>query len=687
MSAWITNFSLCRNNVGVRQLPARRLTQSNAATSHLTRRIIELPRVIKRLIVLGVDAALCALSVYLAFYLRLGEWVDPRGAPFNPILASIAIALPIFVSFGLYRAIFRYAGWSAHLTVAQAVMLYAIPFAIVYTVIGVQGIPRTVGLIQPILLFLMVGVSRLVARAYLGETYQLLWRAADAPRVLIYGAGSAGRALASAIRSGSEMRLMGFVDDDPNLWQFTINGMPVFNPAQLPSVVRRRHVSDILLAIPSASRARRAEIVNQLHGLNLHVRTLPGLMDMARGAVSISELRDLEIQDLLGRAPVPPDEGLLRHNIEGQVVLITGAGGSIGSELCRQIAAALPARILLVDSSEYNLYAIHGELLRLAEQLNLQKDAIVPLLGSVTDERRMDEVLKHWRPATIFHAAAYKHVPLVELNVIEGIRNNVFGTACLTTLAERHGCRNFVLISTDKAVRPTNIMGATKRVSEIILQARQSAGSPTTFSSVRFGNVLGSSGSVVPLFRTQIARGGPLTVTHSDITRYFMTIPEAAQLVLQAGAMAGGGDVFVLDMGEPVKIIDLARNIIELSGLSVRDETNPNGDIEIQVVGLRPGEKLYEELLIGNDAVPSEHPRILRSHEAFLPPQQLAQKLKELRRLIDIGDAPGAQGVIRSIVPEYVPNSPLVDLVACGLGGQSQWVFNPSNEELAAGAA
>ena len=631
----------------------------------LSTRILALPRAIKRLIALGIDAAICAICVYLSFYLRLGYWVDPRQAPFTPILASIAIALPIFVSFGLYRAIFRYAGWDAILTIARAVVLYAIPFMFIYTFVGIHGVPRTVGIIQPILLFLLIAGSRVFVRAYLGETYQALWRGNEVPRVLIYGAGSSGRQLANAIRGGREMHLVGFVDDDRALWRATINGIPVYCPEDLSRIVKRRNVTDILLAIPSATRARRAEIVNQLRELNLHVRTLPSLVDMARGTVSVNDLRDLEIQDLLGRQPVPPDEALLRRNIEGKTILVTGAGGSIGSELCRQILRAAPARLLLVELSEYALYAIHQELVQALDGLDIDAEAIVPILGSVADELRMTDVLATWRPDTIFHAAAYKHVPLVEHNIAEGVRNNVFGTLMMASLAERYGCRNFVLISTDKAVRPTNIMGTSKRIAEMVLQAMQGRGSDTVFSAVRFGNVLGSSGSVVPLFRRQLAAGGPITITHPDITRFFMTIPEAAQLVLQAGAMSRGGEVYLLDMGEPVKIIDLARNIIELSGLSIRDESRPDGDIEIRVVGLRPGEKLYEELLIGDDAVPSEHPRILRSREFFLPWHQLAEHLEELQQAIDARDAGAIRRIVGMTVPEYAPNSPNVDLVFC----------------------
>ena len=638
----------------------------------LITRILGLPRVVKRLVALGIDATICAVTVYLAFYLRLGYWVDPREGPFTPILASVAIALPIFVSFGLYRAIFRHAGWGAIVTVARAVGLYAIPFAIIYTFVGIYGVPRTVGIMQPILLFLFIASSRLFVRGYLGEAYQALWRGNEVPQVLIYGAGSSGRQLVSAIRGGKEMRVHGFIDDDPDLWSATINGIPVHKPGELARVVRSRGITDILLAIPSATRSRRAEIVTQLRALNLHVRTLPSLVDMARGAVSIKDLRDLDIHDLLGRPPVPPNETLLRRNIAGKTVLVTGAGGSIGSELCRQIMAAGPARLVLVDASEYALYTIHQELVQLVERLERDPDAIVPILGSVSDETRMAEVLAVWRPETIFHAAAYKHVPLVEHNAVEGVRNNVFGTHTMARLAEQNGCRSFVLISTDKAVRPTNMMGASKRIAEMVMQGLNMRGGSTVFSSVRFGNVLGSSGSVVPLFRRQIAAGGPITITHPEITRFFMTIPEAAQLVLQAGAMAEGGDVFLLDMGEPVKIVDLARNIVELSGLSVRDEAQPDGDIEIQFIGLRPGEKLYEELLIGDDAMPSEHSRIMRSRESFLPWPELVRHLDDLRSAIETNDAAGVRAISRTIVPEYEPNSPLVDLLACARTGAAQ---------------
>lgn len=642
-------------------------------SSVLVRGLLALPRPAKRMIALGVDASICAFTVYLAFYLRLGELVNPFVGPPHPTMGAIALALPIFVSMGLYRAIFRHAGYNALGTIARAVAIYTVPYVMIYSVIGVYGVPRTIGIIQPVLLFLFVAASRLLARNYLGETYSALWKGEDVQCVLIYGAGRSGRQLASAIRGSGEMRLVGMIDDDRDLWGSTVDGIHVYDPAELDAVVRKRKVTDILLAIPSATRARRGEIVAQLRELNLHVRTLPGLVDLARGSVSVTDLRDLEIDDLLGRAAVPPNGALLKRNIAGKVVLVTGAGGSIGSELCRQIVLQEPERLVLVDNSEFNLYAIHREITLLLESRGRPTDGVVPIIGSVSNGQRMHEVLSCFAPDTVFHAAAYKHVPLVEHNAVEGIGNNVFGTLTLARAAQRAGVRNFVLISTDKAVRPTNIMGTSKRLAEMVLQALDHEGGETRFSMVRFGNVLGSSGSVVPLFRDQIAAGGPITITHPDITRYFMTIPEAAQLVIQAGAMAAGGDVFVLNMGEPVKIVDLARNMVELSGLTLREPGNPQGDIEVQFVGLRPAEKLYEELLIGADSMETEHQRILRANENFLPWSRLEPSLAKLKSLLDEGDASGARESIRELVPEFQPSSPLVDYISVS------WSGNPAN--------
>lgn len=635
----------------------------HALATGTVRRLLHLQRWKKRFAALILDTALCAFSVYFAYYLRLNVWPPLSRASAMPVLVSIMLALPLFISFGLYRTIFRYAELAALLTIGRAVGLYAIGFATIYTIIGVAGVPRTIGLIQPILLLLLVCTSRALVRTALtglgtGPTRLV---ANGRPKVLIYGAGNAGRQLASAIKVSGEMKLVGFIDDDARLRGTTLNGVAIWRPDRLEQLVNARGVTDILLAIPSASRTRRTQIVHQLYDLKLHVRTLPAVLDLARGEISVSDLKEVEIEDLLGRKSVAPDQALLGRNIQGKTVLVTGAGGSIGSELCRQIVAAGPAMLLLVDVSEPALYAIHHELAGHNDRHSTDAPVIVPLLASVTDERRMREIIDIWHPDTIFHAAAYKHVPMVEHNLLEGVRNNVIGTLVMAQLAIACHVTSFVLISTDKAVRPTNVMGATKRLAEMILQALQEEQSNTQLSMVRFGNVLGSSGSVVPLFRRQIAAGGPITITDPAITRYFMTIPEAAQLVIQAGAMATGGDVFVLDMGEPVRIYDLACNMIELSGLSLRTDETPNGDIEICVVGLRPGEKLYEELLIGDDVAPTSHPRIMRAREQMLLWPQLKVALDALQSAVINGDAAQGRLILSDVVTEYHAIADLVD--------------------------
>ncbi len=630
----------------------------------LVRWILQLPRPTKRAIALGCDAAICLLTVYLAFYLRLGYFV-PLHETRYPMFASVAIALPLFVSLGLYRAIFRYSGNHAMGAIVRAVALYAVPFAFFFTVMGMAPVPRTLGIIQPLLLFLFIAASRMAIRSVLGERRYSLWRRRAGNAVIVYGAGSAGRQLAEALRDSREMRLVAYVDDDVSLWRSTINGVPVLNPGDIQRIVTEREVTDVLLAIPSATRQRRNEILLGLKRLNVHVRSLPGLIDLARGTPTLGDLRELEIEDLLGRAAVAPNLSLQARNIEGQVVMVTGAGGSIGSELCKQIIALRPSMLLLLDVTEYNLYAVHMNLTRVTEAGGGPPIPVIPMLGSVCDSDRVTEILLKWRPHTIFHAAAYKHVPLVEHNVIDGVRNNAFGTLNVAELARAHGVRNFVLVSTDKAVRPTNVMGASKRLAEMLLQTlQQEARGNTVFAMVRFGNVLGSSGSVVPLFRSQIAAGGPLTVTHADITRYFMTIPEAAQLVLQAGAMARGGEVFLLDMGEPVRVMDLARNMIQLSGLTVRDAEAPDGDIAIEVTGLRPGEKLYEELLIDDHAEGTANPRIMRSNERFTADGDFRALVAELRAAMDARDAAGVREILQRLVVGFTPNSPLADFVA-----------------------
>lgn len=651
--------------------------------------VLALPRSIKRGVVLALDAGLCVISVWLAFYLRLGYWELLDASTLLAGVVSVLVALPIFITSGFYRAIFRYSGLPAMMAVGRAMVLYTTAFAAIFTFWGVGGVPRTVGLIQPMMLLMLVGASRAAARIWLGGLYHQQLRKAALPRALIYGAGNAGRQLASAMANSPEIHVVGFLDDDDRLHGHVLNGLPIHNPAELSKILSISPITDVLLALPSISRQRRNEILNSLKPHKVAVRTLPGLSDIATGKISLGDVRELDIDDLLGREPVKPNGLLLNLNTHGKTVLVTGAGGSIGSELCRQILKTSPRQLLLVEMSEFALYQIHQELEVILTgarrsvntpsagasdetpstfEIGSSQDSeveIVPLLASVCDEVRMQEIMSTWRPQTVYHAAAYKHVPLVEHNPAEGVRNNVWGTRVCAQAAARNGVRNFVLISTDKAVRPTNIMGATKRLAEMVLQAlaeQQSAGR-TVFSMVRFGNVLGSSGSVVPLFRRQIKNGGPITLTHADITRYFMTIPEAAQLVIQAGAMGQGGDVFVLDMGQPVRIIDLARRMVELSGLTIRDELHPDGDIELTVTGLRPGEKLYEELLIGDNPKSTQHQRIMKAHEQFLGWFQLEPKLTALSTAMSMNDVTMIRALLQELVSGYQPNGEVVDWV------------------------
>ncbi len=627
---------------------------------NFTMPILALPRWAKRFIVLALDSALCVLTVWLAYYLRLGEFVALSGNAFWAVVTSIGVALPIFISTGLYRAIFRYSGWPALLAVARSISIYGLLYVSVFTAIGVQEVPRTVGIIQPILLLLFVGASRALARIWLGDQYQNILKRTSRPKVLIYGAGRTGRQLVAALANSHEMQVVGLLDDDDRLHGHVLNGQPIYNPADLANLATTLTISDVLLAMPSLNRKRRNEILAQIRTARVAVRTLPSVTDLAQGKVSISDLRELDIDDLLGREPVVPNHILLAMNVRSKVVMVTGAGGSIGSEICRQIVTVGPSKLLLIEQSEFALYSIHQEL---EEKITDRGIVLVPLLASVQDSERMHEIMSTWHPDTVYHAAAYKHVPLVEHNPAVGIKNNVLGTLRTAQAATENGVSDFVLISTDKAVRPTNIMGASKRLAEMALQALAANSPGTKFSMVRFGNVLGSSGSVVPKFRQQIRDGGPIALTHPDITRYFMTIPEASQLVIQAGAMAKGGDVFVLDMGQSVKIMDLARRMIELSGLTVKDEQNPDGDIEIEITGLRPGEKLHEELLIGDNPKPTSHQRIMKAHEEFVPWAELEGKLKSLEMALNVNDVGVIRLMMEKLVSGYTPSDEIVDWV------------------------
>jgi FlaA1/EpsC-like NDP-sugar epimerase len=640
-------------------------------------RLLALPRRGKQLVVVMADILAAWLAMWLAFTLRLEAWHVPTTQQLWIYLAAVVIFVPIFVRFGLYRAIFRYTGLATMQTLLKAALIYGFLLLALVLVTFPAGVPRSVGVLQPILFLVLVSNSRTWARFWLNQGS----RRDSRLRLLIYGAGDAGAQTAAAVANAGEFELLGFVDDDAAKIGRHINGVPVLAPNDVSETVERLGVSDILLALPSASRQRRHQIIEGLRSLPVHIRTLPGMADLATGRVSISDFLELDLEDLLGRDPVPPNSALLARDLAGKVVLVTGAGGSIGSELCRQILAEHPSKMLLVEHNEFGLYSIHQELEQAVIGKSPRRRAnpeLVPLLGSVRDYRRMSDICRAYKPDTIYHAAAYKHVPMVEHNPCEGLANNVLGTLNVARAAMECGAASFVLISTDKAVRPTNVMGASKRVAELILQALAAetmvriddeapvAGlvrNRTRFAMVRFGNVLGSSGSVVPLFRKQIEVGGPITLTHPDVTRYFMTIPEAAQLVLQAGAMGQGGEVFVLDMGQPVRIIELARRMVELSGHAVRDEANPEGEVEIRITGLRPGEKLYEELLIGDDPSPTAHPRIMKAREGYRAWSELRPLLSQLEWTTQDNDVGAVLKLLQQLVSGYQPADEIVDWI------------------------
>ncbi|MCW4463465.1 polysaccharide biosynthesis protein [Sphingomonas sp. BT-65] len=628
-----------------------------AAAEALAKALLSLPRRTKWVIAITCDALACVFSVLVAFYLRLSELPELTFGVWCALLLAPVISLPVFHLFGLHREVFRHAGSQAMMLVTYAVACAALPGFVVFTLITVPGVPRTVAIIQPIILLLIMLLSRLAAREWFGRSAGIT---NVRGRVAIYGAGTTGRQLALALSATQDMIVSMFVDDDVTLQGRTLNGVTIKRPEEMIAAIRSGIITDVLLAMPSATRKRRNEIIAGLRGLQVKVQTIPDMLDLAKGRISIKDVRDLDIDDLLGRAAVPPEPDLLARTVAQQIVMVTGAGGSIGSELCRQILDQQPAKLLLVEQNEFALYQIHAEL----SSRSVGEIEIIPLLASVRDRARIDEILAAWQPHTIYHAAAYKHVPLVEHNVLDGVANNVFGTQVMADLAILHGVAHFVLISTDKAVRPTNIMGATKRLAEMVLQMAARANPPTCMSMVRFGNVLNSSGSVVPLFRRQIDEGGPITITHPEITRYFMTIPEAAQLVVQAAGLAQGGEVFVLDMGEPVKIWDLARNMILLSGLRPRDETNPDGDIAIEVVGLRPGEKLYEELLIGNHPMPTAHERIMKANEPLpFTPAAFNKLMNDMAALVQSRDVAGARTLLATLVTDYRLDKKIVDWV------------------------
>jgi len=658
-------------------------------------KITSLPRNLKIWILLASDTIVLIAAILLSFTLRLGFLYFPPGFLENKItwliLLSPFIGIPIFIYFGLYREVIRYIGTKASKSIVYAVGLYSILWGLISMLSLAPGYPRSVVFINFMVTFIGVAGSRVLAKYMLSKVEKLNHRdeseAIDVVKVLIYGAGSAGRQLAFGLNQSIEYEMCGFIDDDKSIQGRNLIGYPVIPMSEIDDFVKSNGVTDILLAMPSITRKKRNEILKKLLPLQLRIKTLPGFSYLTKGHSNIDEIKDLDIDDLLIRETVSSDDKPLVTITKGKVVIVTGAGGSIGSEICRQVIKRSPKILLLLEISEFALYEINQELeticlaLKGSEKLSTIPK-IIPLLGSVQDERRMTEILKTWMPNILYHAAAYKHVPMVESNLAEGIKNNVFGTLTLAKIAVEQRLENFVLISTDKAVNPTNSMGASKRVAELILQAVSSeknlvfdsvngtsikANNITQFSMVRFGNVLGSSGSVVPLFRKQIKNGGPITLTHKDITRYFMTISEASQLVMQTAAMKGknknSSQVYVLDMGEPVRIINLAKRMVELSGLRIKDENFPQGEIEIKITGLRKGEKLFEELLIGNNPIKTSNPKILKASEDFFSWDILQEKLQILRLASDSNDSELIVHILKELVIGYKPEENIADLV------------------------
>ncbi|QXH52909.1 polysaccharide biosynthesis protein [Pseudomonas fakonensis] len=649
--------------------------------------LLGLPRAKKRMIQVLADVMLVWLAMGLAFVVRLGveEAFGLLSDHFWLFVCAPVVSIPVFIRMGMYRAVMRYFGNDALITIFKAVTLSALILGlIVYWSANHQYlVPRSIIFNYWWWSLVLVGGLRLAMRQYfLGDWFATAQhipfgnRDDGALRVAVYGAGAAGNQLVAALRMGKVMRPVAFIDDDNDISDRVIAGLLVYKPEQIQKLIDETGAQELLLAVPSVSRARRREILGLLEGYPLHVRSVPGVMDLASGRVKVDDLQEVDIADLLGRDTVPAQADLLEHCVKGRVVMVTGAGGSIGSELCRQILALQPSTLLLLEHSEFNLYSILCELEVTTSRESLTT-RILPILGSVRNPAQLLDVMNTWRVETVYHAAAYKHVPMVEHNVAEGVLNNVMGTLNTAQAALQAGVANFVLISTDKAVRPTNVMGSTKRLAEMVLQALSREPAPvlfndanhvsqvnrTRFTMVRFGNVLGSSGSVIPLFHQQIKAGGPLTVTHPKITRYFMTIPEAAQLVIQAGSMGQGGDVFVLDMGEPVRIVELAEKMIHLSGLSVRSDTTPHGDIAIEFTGLRPGEKLYEELLIGDNVVSTRHPMIMSAQEDYLGWEQLKEHLGVLLKAIDQDDYVSIRQQLRKLVSGYSPDGEIVDWI------------------------
>jgi FlaA1/EpsC-like NDP-sugar epimerase len=621
--------------------------------------IFSLNRYLKTSIAISTDIILCILALWLSFYLRLEEFIILSDIDLSTVCISFIFAIPIFWIFGLYRTIFRYAGSSILFTVFLSTFFYGLLYFVIISVMGVSSIPRSIGLIQPMVLFFLIIASRLLAKYLLTGTFKRLDEKFK-KNILIYGAGSAGRQLLISLENNPEFKVVGFLDDDNSLHRQVLLGVKIYALKNLENLIQGEEINLILLAIPSISKERKNGIIKNLNKYKLVVKSLPNVQDIISDRITVSDIRDFLVEDLLNRDLVEPDQELLNKNIKLRSVLVTGAGGTIGSELCRQIVKQNPQKLILLELNEYTLYKIHDELIKLNKNLK-----IIPLLSNVQDQLKLEKIFKTFKVDTIYHAAAYKHVPLVEANICEGVKNNVFSTLSVVKASINQKIKNFVLISSDKAVRPTNIMGASKRLAELCVQGLQHRDDKinTSFSIVRFGNVINSSGSVIPKFKKQIKEGGPITLTHPDVTRYFMTIPEASQLVIQAGALGKNSEVFVLDMGKSVKIYDLIIRMINFSGLTLRDKDNKDGDIEIKITGLKPGEKLYEELLIGDNPQKTVHSKIKKIDEPFIPFNQLEKTLDQLLNLLNNYQAKEVKKLLDQTIELYNVNSEMTDYI------------------------
>ena len=640
----------------------------------ITKNILYLNRYLKRFIAISTDIILCTFTVWFAFYLRLEELILLKEIYLLPILISIILAIPIFWVFGVYRTLFRDAGLSILSNIALASFFYLIIFFLIISVYGIFGTPRSIGIIQPILLFLAIAGARSVAKFLFNTSLNNLYNIRNVENILIYGAGSAGRQLLISLENNSKYKVVGFLDDNPQLHKQYLLGQKIYDPLKLLNLNNSKNINLILFAIPSISKLKKNKIIKDLSKHQIPVKTLPNVNDIIDGKISISDIKDFLVDDLLVRDPVKPDQKLLNKNITSNSVLVTGAGGTIGSELCRQIIKLKPKKLILLELNEFALYKIYEELITSNQDLK-----IIPLLSNVQDQEKLEKIFKSFSIDTIYHTAAYKHVPLVETNICEGVKNNVFGTLAVAKASINQNVKNLVLISSDKAVRPTNIMGASKRFAELCMQGLHPIinDKDTSFSIVRFGNVINSSGSVIPKFREQIKQGGPITLTHPEVTRYFMTINEASQLVIQAGALGKNSEVFILDMGESVKIINLIKRMINLSGLTLKKDNSLYGDIEIKIVGLRPGEKLYEELLIGDNPQKTIHPKIQKTDEPFISYDRLEKILDDLLDLLNNDQPDKVKKLLSKSINLYNSNSQLVDYIY-----REEEISNNKNKDL-----